>query len=212
MFERFRRENHGVRRVELLEQNIGLIALTLLPPAVLAAEKMTAAMTLVQDTDALIIDLRENRGGSPDGVTFFASYFFKDGETRLSDVIEGPSGEPRQFWTLDYVPGKRYLDRPVYALTSAATFSGGEAFAYDLKALGRATVIGEQTRGGAHPSSMVSLAEHVELRLPTARSVNPHTDANWEGVGVEPDVPVPASEALDAAIAAARTGARRGLA
>ncbi|MGI8691709.1 MAG: S41 family peptidase [Geodermatophilaceae bacterium] len=39
----------------------------------------------------------------------------------------------------------------MYVLTSGATFSGGEALAYDLQQLGRATVVGERTRGGAHP-------------------------------------------------------------
>jgi C-terminal processing protease CtpA/Prc len=91
----------------------------------------------------------------------------------------------------------------VWILTSASTFSGGEALAYDLQALGRATVVGEVTRGGAHPSTLVSLAEHVELRLPVARSVNPITGGNWEAVGVQPDVAVPAAEALAVAERAA---------
>jgi C-terminal processing protease CtpA/Prc len=201
--EQIRLENHGVRRVELLPDNIGLIELTIFPEPSSGGASLTAAMRLVEHTDALIFDLRPTRGGSPDGVVFLASFLFPDGEVHLSDFVSGPSGPARQYWTSAYVPGPRYLDRPVYVLTSSTTFSGGEAFAYDLQALGRAVVVGETTRGGAHPSVMVPLTEQIELRLPVARSVNAVTGANWEGVGVQPDILVPAADALEASRQAA---------
>jgi C-terminal processing protease CtpA/Prc len=91
----------------------------------------------------------------------------------------------------------------VYLLTSARTFSGGEALAYDLQALKRATVVGEVTRGGAHPSLVLSLREQIELRLPVARTVNAVTGGNWEAIGVQPDVAVPAADALKVAYRAA---------
>ncbi len=197
--ERFRRENHGVRRTERLPGNVGLIELTLIPELSAAAPTLEAAMRLVEHTEALIIDLRSTLGGSPDAVAFLASFLFPDGETRLSDIVEGPYGPARQFWTAGYLPGPRYLDREVYALTSSHTFSGGEALAYDLQALRRAIIIGEPTRGGAHPSEVVSLAAHIELRLPSARTVSPITGGNWEGVGVQPDIQVAAREALTVA-------------
>ena len=195
-----RRENHGVRRVERLSGNVGLIELTLIPDAASAGPAFAAAMQLVVHTHALILDLRRGRGGAPDGVAFLASFFFADGETHLSDIVEGPGGPTRQYWTSSFLPGPRYLDRPVYAVTSASTFSGAEGLAYDLQALKRATVVGEVTRGGAHPSEVVSLREHVELRLPVARGVNPVTGGNWEGTGVRPDVVVPAETAVDVAL------------
>ncbi len=193
---RFRLENHGVRRVEMMSGNVGLIELTAIPELAAAGATLTAAMLLVQYTAALIIDLRPTLGGSPDAVTFLASFLFADGETRLSDIVEGPNGPARQFWTAEYLPGPRYLDRPVYALTGPKTFSGGESFAYDLQALGRVTIIGEPTGGGAHPRRVLSLTEHIELSLPTARPVNPITGGNWEGVGVQPDIRVPVHDAL----------------
>ncbi|HTX31222.1 MAG TPA: S41 family peptidase [Solirubrobacteraceae bacterium] len=194
--ERFRRENHGVRCVEWMPGNIGVIELTVIPELAFAGPTLAAAMQMVQHTEALILDLRPTIGGSPDAVTFLASFLFPDGETRLSDIVEGPAGPARQFWTAAHLPGPRYLHRDVYALTGPNTFSGGESLAYDLQALGRATIVGEVTRGGAHPSEVVSLAEHVELRLPTARPVSPITGGNWERVGVQPDVRVAASDAL----------------
>ena len=201
--EQIRLENHGVRRVERLEGNVGLIELTIIPEVATGGPALTAAMQLVQHTDALILDLRATRGGSPEGVVFLASFLFPDGDARLSDFVEGPRGPVRQYWTCAYLPGPRYLDRPVYVLTSATTFSGGEALAYDLQALGRATVVGETTRGGAHPSEVVLLTTQIELRLPVARALNPITGGNWEGVGVQPDIPAPATEALEVALEAA---------
>jgi C-terminal processing protease CtpA/Prc len=194
---RILRENNGVRRVERLGGSVGLIELTIIPEASTGAVTLSAAMQLVTYTHALILDLRRALGGSPDGVAFLSSYLFPDGNTHLGDFIEGR--ELRQFWTFPYLPGPRYLDRPVFVLTGAATFSGGEALAYDLQAYRRATVFGAVTGGGAHPSETIAIAEHVELRLPVARPVNAVTGTNWEGSGVRPDVLVPESEALDAA-------------
>jgi C-terminal processing protease CtpA/Prc len=197
--EQIRLENHGVRRLEVLPDNIGLIELTIIPEPSTGGANLAAAMQLVENTDALILDLRATRGGSPDGVAFLASHLFPDGELHLSDLVEGPNGPTRQYWTSAYVPGPRYLDRPVCVLTSSTTFSGGEALAYDLQAHGRAVVLGETTRGGAHPSIMVPLTEQIELRIPVARTISAATGSNWEGIGVQPDIALPAADALDVA-------------
>jgi C-terminal processing protease CtpA/Prc len=103
------------------------------------------------------------------------------------------------------VPGTRYTDRPVYVLTSHHTFSGGEDFAYTLQALGRATVIGEATGGGAHPTRGFPISAAVHIGIPFARSVNPVTGTNWQGTGVVPDVAVPEAQAYDTAYAKALT-------
>ena len=92
-------------------------------------------MELVAGTYALIIDLRHNGGGSPEGVVFWCSYLFTEQPTHLNDIFHADTGETRQFWALPYVPGTRYVDRPVYVLTSSRTFSGGEDFCYTLQAL-----------------------------------------------------------------------------
>src|SRR5262249_50927356 len=105
----------------------------------------------------------------------------------------------QQFWTLPWVPGPRYTNKPVYVLTSARTFSGAEEFAYNLKALKRATLIGETTGGGANPGDEFLLAPHYAAFIPTGRAVNPVTGTNWEGTGVAPDIAVPAAEAMKVA-------------
>ncbi len=195
-----RSENQGIRRVERLIDDIGYIGTTLVAEPADAAMMISAAMTLVANTRALILDLRENRGGSTYGMAYWCSYFFPEGESvHLTDVYRRTTGQTQQFWTLPYVPGQRYLDRPVYVLTGPVTFSGAEDLAYNLKVRNRATLVGESTRGGAHPTGYYPLTEHITVTVPYARSINPVTGGDWEGVGVAPDLAVPADKALDVA-------------
>jgi Peptidase family S41/N-terminal domain of Peptidase_S41 in eukaryotic IRBP len=198
-----RLDNFGIHRVERLEGNVGYIDLRRVALPQNAGPSIAAAMELVSGTYALIIDLRRNGGGSPDGVVFWCSYLFDGPGTHLNDIYEAESGETHQFWTVSYVPGSRYVGKPVYLLTSHDTFSGGEDFCYTLQALGRAQLIGETTGGGAHPTGMRPLSPTMSLSVPFARSVNPITGTNWEGTGVVPDVSVPADEAYDVAYATA---------
>jgi hypothetical protein len=198
-----RLDNFGIHRVERLDGNIGYLDLRRVPVPAIAGPAMAAAMELVAGTYALIIDLRRNGGGAPDGVVFWCSYLFDERPTHLNDIFRADTGETRQFWALSYVPGPRYLDRPVSVLTSERTFSGGEDFAYTLQALGRAEVIGETTGGGAHPTRVFPISHVVNIAVPFARSVNPVTGTNWQGTGVVPDVAVPEAEARDVAYARA---------
>ncbi|HEY2443501.1 MAG TPA: S41 family peptidase [Streptosporangiaceae bacterium] len=201
--ERGRLDNFGIARVERLDGNVGYLDLRRMPDPANAGPAMAAAMELVSGTYALIIDLRSNGGGMPDGVIFWCSYLFPDGDTHLNDIFDAESGLTRQFWSLAYVPGRRYLDRPVYVLTSERTFSGAEELCYNLQAQGRAELIGETTGGGAHPTRMLPLGPAMVIAMPYARSVNPVTGTNWEGTGVVPDIAVPAAEARDVAYARA---------
>ena len=193
-------DGHGIVKVERLGDGVGLIELDSVCHAEWGSPAIGAAMTLVRHSTALVLDLRANVGGWPEGAATWCSYFFPGDSTHLNDVYDRDLDATRQFWSLPALPGPRYLDRPVYALVSARTFSGGEDIAYTLQAQGRAVVVGETTRGGAHPTDIVQLGAHVSLKIPTARSINPVTGSNWEGVGVVPDVSVPAESALEAAL------------
>jgi hypothetical protein len=190
--------NYGIRRVERLDGDIGYLDIRGVAEPEHAGPAIAAAMELIAETYALIIDLRRNHGGSPAGVQFWCSYLL-DGGTHLNDIFEAESGETRQFWTLPYVPGDRYLDRPVYVLSSHETFSGGEDFCYTLQAAGRAEVIGETTGGGAHPTRGFPIGDAMAIMVPFARSINPVTGTNWQGTGVVPDIAMPEAQAYDVA-------------
>lgn len=195
--------NFGFEKVERLTGNVGYLRLDGFMPASLAAETATAAMTYLAHTDALIVDLRYNRGGDPSMVSFLASYFFGPDSVHLNDLYWREGNRTQQFWTVAHLPGRRYTDRPVYLLTSGHTFSAGEEFAYDLQSLKRAVVIGEATGGGANPGGDVRLGEHFAAFIPTGRAINPVTKTNWEGTGVKPNIDAPEAQALRVAHLAA---------
>lgn len=207
-------DNFGIRRVERLAGDVGYLDLRRFWEPEVAGEALVAAMRLVVDTLALVLDLRRNGGGQPGTVTLLCSYLLGPQPVHFCDirwrVIGNRDGSDRcaerteQAWTLPYVPGARYgADRPVYVLTSRDTFSGAEAVAFCLQQRKRATVVGERTGGGAHLSSGISIRDRFGLSVPTGRAVDPLTGTNWEGSGVAPDVEVPAAAALAVAHAAA---------
>jgi CubicO group peptidase (beta-lactamase class C family) len=192
------KRNFGFEGVERLRGNIGYLDLRGFEPADLARGTSIAAMRFLNHTDALIIDLRQNGGGSPEMVALLSSYFF-DKRTHLNDIYERPGNRTREFWTEQLSPEKSYGSRPVFVLTSNRTFSAAEEFSYNLQSLKRATIVGETTGGGAHPVQIRPLGQRFLISVPFARSINPITKTNWEGVGVKPDVPVEAEKALKAA-------------
>jgi Peptidase family S41/N-terminal domain of Peptidase_S41 in eukaryotic IRBP len=194
-----RLDNFGIRRVERLDGNVGYLDLRRVAMAANAGPAVAGAMELVAGTYALLLDLRHNGGGAPDGVALWCSYLLQEEPVHLNDIFHADTGETRQFWSLPYVPGTRFVDRPVYVLTSHRTFSGGEELCYNLQALGRAELIGETTGGGAHPTRGFRISPAVHIGIPFARSINPVTGTNWEGTGVIPDVAVPEAEAYDVA-------------
>jgi hypothetical protein len=199
-----RLDNFGIRRVERLDGNVGYIDLRRMAIPANAGPAIAAAMELVAGTYALIIDMRHNGGGSPEGVVFWCSYLVSESKpTHFNDIFRADTGETRQFWALPYVPGPRYPDRPVYLLTSGRTFSGGEDLCYTLQSLGRAEVIGETTGGGAHPTRPFPVSAAVHIAVPFARSVNPVTGTNWQGTGVVPDIAAAEAQAYDVAYARA---------
>jgi len=202
--------NYGFEKAERLEGNVGLVEIrSFAAEGTGMEEAAAAAMTFVANTDALIVDLRRNGGGRPETVALVSSYLF-DTPTHLNDLYWREGDRTESFSTRADVAGKRFGGtKPVFVLVSARTFSGAEEFAYNLKALKRATIVGETTGGGAHPGDMRPLGPNFAMFVPTGRAINPITKTNWEGVGVEPDVKVPAAEALDRARALAREALKR---
>lgn len=195
--------NFGFQKVERLPGNVGYLDLRGFYPPEVAGETAVAAMGLLANTGALIVDLRQNGGGSPAMVALLCSFLFEARPIHLNDLYWRADDSTHQWWTLPYLPGKRYRDKPVYVLTSGDTFSGAEEFTYNLKTLERATIIGEVTGGGAHPGARYQIDEHFTVNIPTGRAINPITGTNWEGTGVIPDVDVPRERALQVAQIAA---------
>jgi hypothetical protein len=195
--------NHGIEKIERLPGNIMLLDLRVFPPPSMAGDVFAAAMTVVAQGDALIIDLRQNGGGA-ETANLLTGYLLESGRP-LSGTYDRPTDTRVYATSPAWVPGRRFgTTKPVYILTSRKTFSAAEAVAYDLQVLKRAVIVGEATGGGAHPFEYRRVHPHFAVDLPEGRSINPITGSNWQDVGVKPDVVVPAEQALDTALQLAR--------
>jgi hypothetical protein len=188
--EDFARSNFNFRRIEILSGNVGYLRFDSFVPAEYSGATAIAAMNFLAHCDALIIDLRNNGGGSPSLIQLITSYFFNE-PVHLNSFYIRESDSWQQFWTQSHVEGPRMADTDLYVLTSEFTFSGAEEFTYNLKNLERATIVGDTTGGGAHPvDERLFTNLNVVMALPFGRAVNPISGTNWEGVGVIPDVAV----------------------
>jgi hypothetical protein len=197
-----RRNNFGFRKVERLAGNIGYVDFRQFASPDQAGPTAIAAMNFLAYCDAVIVDLRRNGGGDPAQIQLISSYFFDD-PVHLNDLYARAADRTENYWTLPYVPGPKAAGADLYILTSSFTFSGAEEFTYNMKNLKRATVLGETTGGGAHPTGARIVQHDYILRVPYARAINPVSKTNWEGTGVAPDIACPADEAFDRAYALA---------
>ena len=206
-----RRVNYGFEKIERMNGNIGYIDLRGFNDHEAGAETVAAAMTFLQNTEALIFDLRQNGGGNPDMIALISSYLFGDKPVHLNDLFWRKENKTDEFWTKPDLAKVKFTNKDIYVLTSSYTFSGAEEFAYNLKNLKRATIIGETTGGGAHPGGMVRLGDHFGVFIPIGRAINPISKTNWEGTGVEPDIKLPKEQALKTAYLMALNKSAAGL-
>jgi hypothetical protein len=190
-----RRANFGVQRIEILSGNIGYMNLTSFFREEEARSAISAAMEVLRNADALILDLRSNGGGSPETVALVASYLFDDTDLPLFEIVPR-SGQRRVYRTTAAVLAGRNGQRPAYALTSERTFSAGEGLAFILQERRRAEVIGETTAGAANPGRPYALNARFSATVPNGKVQTAIRHGNWEGAGVTPDMMTPASEAL----------------
>ena len=197
-----RATNFGFERVERLGGNVGYLKFDSFEDHAGGDRVAAGAMAFVANTDALIIDLRDNHGGGLDMFALLASYFFER-PVHLLDLAFRVAGttdyKVTQTWTLPYVPGQRFLDKEVYILTSSRTFSIAEAFADALQTHKRATLVGATTAGGANGGAPYRVADHFFAAMPNLHFDNPTTRTNWEGKGVAPDIAASDQDAVSTA-------------
>jgi len=190
--------NYDFEEIKILPGNVGYLKFNSFQDASVAGPTAVAAMNFLAHTDALIIDLRDNGGGSPSLIQLITTYFFEDSE-HLNSFYIREGDRTKQFWTLTHVPGERMTGTNIYILTSSRTFSGAEEFTYNLKNMDRAVILGETTGGGAHPVEGHIINDNFIARVPFGRAINPITQTNWEGTGIEPHVKTSRADAMDVA-------------
>jgi len=181
-------------------------------------ERLQKFMDEHSSAKALVIDLRHHHGGELREMDVILADLFgaptdlltmttrpaawerfenKAATERLS-VIERDAAMVREMHRA--VPrngGARLANIPVYVLTSRGTASAGEHLALAMKVSGRATLVGDTTRGAGHYGDEIELADGYSMFIPYGDTVDPKTGKGWEGGGVAPDIAVPAKDALD---------------
>lgn len=195
----------GFERVDRLKGNIGHIRLTRVVPPQIFKDAADNAMRLVADTDALIIDMRGNRGGYPPSAVYLSSFFLDPARPiHVDSFIVRNRGAPdfktEELWSSP--TPTHYISKRVYILVGPETFSAGEGFAYELQALKRATIVGAKTKGGAggNPNGPTPLGSNLFVFVPSGRAESPVTKSHWDRVGVIPDIQAAPDDALDAAM------------
>ena len=189
------RSNFGFSEVKILEGNIGYLDVRYFADSKYTKETLEASLSFLSNSNAIIIDLRQNSGGVPSTLKLLSSYFF-DTTVLLSEFYNRFKNTTEEFWTASEINGKTLANTELYILTSKHTFSAAEAFAYNLKHLKRATVIGERTRGGANRNKRFYINDNFSLSIPYIKSIHPITKTNWEGKGVMPTIETKANKAL----------------
>jgi hypothetical protein len=197
-----RRNAYGFRSVEMLPGAIGYIDMrsfadfSFNKPNEPARKAVEAALTLVSNADAVIIDLRNNAGGSPTMVGYLVSAFTPPGANIYNEFHHRDRSESER--PKESYPNPR-LNVPLYILIGGRTASAAESTAYTLQAAKRAILLGAVTAGAAHPGGEFPASDDFFVFISTSTTVNPVTGANWEGVGVKPDVVVDPARALERA-------------
>lgn len=143
------------------------------------------------ESERLIFDVRECRGGDADMVRFLSNYLFAE-PTHLVSTI-GPknaSGERsiQERWTVPNDLSKIFATKPVDVLISASTFSAGESFAFGLRMTDRARLFGETTGGGGHMNDIFPLPGGLGVSISVGRTYDPRTGEGWQATGVVPQV------------------------
>jgi hypothetical protein len=193
-------ENKGFSKLEWMEGNIGYLDIRRFYKFLDIKDMIIAAIKFLSKANAIIIDLRENGGGSGD---YLSSYFIKY-PTQLNSWYSREDDFLTEYWTSKEIGMEPLTDVPLFLITSKRTFSAAESFAYDMQVRKRAVIVGDSTKGGAHSVDLYKLDDHFEIYIPTARAINPISGTNWEGTGVIPDIIVPSEHALDTTIVLAK--------
>lgn len=206
------KSNFGYIEVKILEEFIGYLKIAHFTKWKFFEEAKTAAtnsIQMLQHTNALIIDVRDNPGGFEDIVAYLMSYFFEGESFHLQKYFCRYENKERSIQTSSNIPGIRLPEIPIYILVNEGTGSAAESLAYMMKHLNRATIIGETTVGAGNGSTYFRVSDKFLVQIATWETINAITKTSWEKTGVTPNIKTTSDEAFDKALGLAKVAGRK---
>jgi len=193
------KEGFGINNVSILSGNVGYFKLDYFyqnPKAEIAVSRTLERLSKI---DALIIDLRDAEGESLPLAQYLMSFFVEE-NTVLSEVLYDKQKKTKILRTLEVQGHEKFKHNfPVYILTSSFLSNSGEFFAYTLKHLQKAVVVGEESMGVAYILQKYKINSRISFTVPIAIPLHGETQMNWEKIGVIPDLTIDADLSLEAA-------------
>lgn len=185
---------YGFAETKVLPGNIGYIRMTEINISDKSLPVLYETMRQVENTNALVIDLRNNGGGGSTAGGVLESYFLPAGKPLLA--FTSRSGVVRTDSTVSWLKEKKYA-KPVYILINNNTASAAEAFAFVMQQNKRAKIAGETSAGAAYRNEWFIVNDENYVSVSTAAPNLPGTELNWEREGVQPDIKVKKGDALE---------------
>lgn len=209
-YDHLAKDNYAFEKLEHLNGNIAYIKFNRFIPPSYSGSLISSAMLFAANSNAVIIDLRDNFGGSPETVSLLAGFFMKEPNI-LSINYTRATDKKEEIWSTiadvrinssnpdNFIISTSSLERlknvPLYILTSKFTFSAAEMFSSSLQVYKRAKTVGENTGGGGHGIMPFEIAQGFTAYIPMGDLYHPVTEESWEVVGVKPDIPCDADDA-----------------
>ena len=185
-------QGNDVMRYGPLTDDIGYVAITRFAGPSDAFRLIDEVIDAFQSMQGIVIDVRNNGGGSDTNADIVASRFTD--QRRLFRYVQYRNGPAHTDFTpllADYLEpgGPAQYTRPIVLLTNRRCASTTEDFTLAMQVLPHATVVGDTTAGALGNPVIRALPNGWNYRL--SRWIELSADkVNYEGLGIPPDVPV----------------------
>jgi carboxyl-terminal processing protease len=169
---------------EVMTGNIGYIKLTMFDSQIASYFNRDLDSMLDKGIKGLIIDLRDNPGGSYDQVVEIADRLLPEGMIVYTEDRKGT----RQV----KMSGKSSLGLPIVILTNGNSASASEILAGAVKDNGMGTLVGTKTFGKGLVQELKQLDDGSGIKVTISRYFTP-SGVCIQGIGISPDVEIDVS-------------------
>ncbi len=166
---------------DILDGDIGYIKLVMFDSQIAKYFKNDLNKLLNQGIKGLIIDLRDNPGGSYEQVVEIADSLLPEGTIVYTEDRNGKQEIKNS--------GKSYIDTPLAILTNGNSASASEILAGAVKDYGRGTLVGTKTFGKGLVQELKLLEDNSGIKVTVAKYFTP-SGLCIHGTGISPDIEI----------------------